>query len=191
MSLDLIKKKSPLSFNSFPNTVKPLTEGLYLMPNMCFTCSGSVKRLLIAAKIDQFGEHESQPSFQVWRPLTNSHNKSFDNQVVSLISNCSINISETYFSPDGYFYYKCNKAVEFIAGDFIGFYQPSNKTVTRLFYSTETFRPPQTIFVGSSFHNSSPESNLSIDTLQANNKISLLLLPETSKFHTTCTYMLY
>ena len=188
MSYSSIKNKSPLCFNDLPDTVRPIGKGLYLMPDMNFTCSGKIKGLLVGARIDSQIKDNSRPQLQIWRqePISCAVSCQINPQnFVTLVSSHTIDISEKFYSTDVHFYYNFPEPIDFNAGDFIGFYQPSDESNVRLFYTTETFMPKQSVYVDNSSNVDNAihvTSNISyaLDSLHSTEELYMLFRPQIS-----------
>ena len=189
MSYSAIKNKSPFCFDDPPNTVKPIGKGLYLMPHMNFTCSGKIKNILVGARIDSQIKDNSRPQLQIWRPVVPCAEKSYclinPQNFVTLVSSHSIDISGTFYSADAHFYYNFPEPIDFNAGDFIGFYQPSDESNVRMFYSTETYMPKQFVYVDNSSNVNNEihvTSNISyaLDSLHSTEELYMLFRPSIS-----------
>ena len=200
MSLDLIRKKSPLSLNHFPDTVKPITEGLYLMPEMNFTCPGFINSILIGARFDTVTNNNLNPKLQIWRKFIKLPDGDAKRDTsltqytsVTLMSSHVIDISENYFSPTGYSYYHFDKPIEVNAGDFIGFYQPSNSTIASVFYTTETYITPQIVYTNTMFNGSTSNDNisLSLTEFETMDNFYLLLRPQTGQLVRCCLSIMF
>ena len=200
MDLDTIRKKSPYCFNEFPDTVQPVKKGLYLMPEMNFTCSGVIKRILVGARIDSFSNDQSYPSLQIWRQKhsdedeenseTKTNERSFSRKIratlqtpVTMVSSHTIEISKDSYSPSQHLYYEFQEPIEFKQGDFLGFYQPSNESSVSIFYTTETYIQPQTVYVDASANiddnTTAIDSALLLGDLKTMDEHYLLLRPQT------------
>ncbi len=97
-----------------------------------------------------------------------------------LVSSHVINFSKNHFTPTAYSYYNFDNPIEFNDGDFIGFYQPSNNTIATIFYTTETFIAPQTVYTTDKLStNITNAASLFQTEFQTIDNFYLLLRPET------------
>ena len=134
MDLNTITAKAPLGFEGFPSTVDELGSEIRIIPEMKFTCSGEITKIVVGARVrPKRDDHDGcYPQLQIWREADNKK----DQIVFNLVSSHEIVLTEDDFNPSGYFKYYFSPHVPFQAGDAIGIYQPSDTSDVQLYYTT-------------------------------------------------------
>ena len=111
-----------------------------VIPEINFTCSGSVQTLMFGINQIRTGTSYTQyPEFQIWRPLQGGNN------VYQLVGQISVKgqqqVSGQMYQLQG------DSLLQFEAGDILGFYQPArDDSRSRLQLAVRMPQPMQTMY---------------------------------------------
>ena len=95
--------------------VRPRTQQQRIMPQLNFTCNGSLTKWIFAASWNGVSEHDLYPDLQIWRPNGSGTYMKVQTSTVNITAQNTTNRYE----------YILNPPLEFRAGDIVGIFQPS------------------------------------------------------------------
>ena len=95
--------------------VRPRTQQQRIIPQLNFTCNGSLTKWIFAASWNGGTGHDSYPDLQIWRPNGTGTYMKVQNSTVNITAR---NLTNRYE-------YILNPPLEFHAGDIVGIFQPS------------------------------------------------------------------
>ena len=165
MNLDLLRRRAmkiPEGRRSNTN----LDDEFRLIPDVSFTCSGTITGLLIGATYRIGGGRDEYPEIQVWS--SNPDGTQFTRRG----SPQTIKLNQGDFSPDGVYQYNLTTLMSFQSGDVLGVYQPeeSDSAVT-LFYNIDASAPTSLRL------NSNPTSSVSLSSFASTSGQQILISP--------------
>ena len=125
-----------------------------VIPEINFTCSGSVQRLRFGTNQIRTGTSYTQyPEFQIWRPLQGEDNYEFVGQISV---GGQQQVSGLMYQLQG------DSLLQFEAGDILGFYQPArDDSLSRLQLAVRMPQPMQTMY----HRNGNSSNNFDISTV--------------------------
>ena len=135
MNLDVLRKRAekiPFGLTSFD----VLSNEFRLIPDMTFTCNGTITSLLLGVDIRTVTSSRNMyPKVQIWR--RNHLNSSYTRQ-----ESQEIRLNAGNFSPNGVLEYNLTFPMQFKSGDMLGIYQPHDfDSVVRLYYNENDSAP--------------------------------------------------
>ena len=138
MQLDLLKKRAEKITNGNTVSGNKLDDELRVVPELSFTCSGTITSLLLGVDMRTVdGNRVEYPEMQIWREGRNIFGDVFNRQ-----SRTDIALTAGNSSPDGVLQYNLTTHIPFQNGDIFGVYQPpENDSVVRLFYVDDSSAP--------------------------------------------------
>ena len=89
-----------------------------VVPEINFTCSGSVQTLIFGTSLRTDGSYTKSPEFQIWRPLQGEKN------IYQFVD--QISVEEQQQVSGQMHQLQGESLLQFEAGDILGFYQPAN-----------------------------------------------------------------
>ena len=95
--------------------VRPRTQQQRIIPQLNFTCNGSLTKWIFAASWNGGTGHDLYPDLQIWRPNGSGTYMKVQTSTVSITAQNTTNRYE----------YILNPPLEFCAGDIVGIFQPS------------------------------------------------------------------
>ena len=95
--------------------VRSRTQQQRIIPQLNFTCNGSLTKWIFAASWNGGTGRDLYPDLQIWRPSGNSTYMKVQNSTVNITAQNTTNRYE----------YILNPPLEFRAGDIVGIFQPS------------------------------------------------------------------
>ena len=143
-----------------------LDEEFRLIPDVSFTCSGTITGLLIGATNRIGGSRDEFPEVQVWSSNTGGtlYTRRGNAQQISL--------TPGDFSPDGVYQYNLTTPMPFQSGDVLGVYQPDESdSLVTLFYNNDASAPTSLRI------NSNPTSSVTRSTLTPTSGQQILITP--------------
>ena len=163
--------------------VRLLNSEVRIIPDMRFTCNGTITGIYLSGRIK--GCCNDYPQLLVWEPAgTPRDDASFyrdGGSTFNLLS--ATNIEVTRVSPHGYYYYKFKRPIQFYEGNVLGIYQPSNDDAFQVAYDTSLSDAPLAYACpqkrGESINQSIDITNTNIVQPQPNQ--TLLISPKLSK----------
>ena len=161
--------------------IKLLDKELRIMPEMSFTCNGTIKGVYLSGRIK--GCCNEYPQLLIWEPAKGS-NTTFD-----LVSATPIEIVR--ISRHGYFYYEFEPPLPFYENNVLGIYQPSSDDGFQVAYNSSV--PSAPISYTCPLKSGDPVSQ-KIDITDTSivrpldNQL-LLISPVTSKLFSCCSHM--
>ena len=117
--------RSRLNSSPVNDPIKLLDSELIIMPEMSFTCNGTMKGIYLSGRIN--GCCGDYPQLLIWEPAKES-NTTFD-----LVSATPIEIVR--ISSHGYFYYEFETPLSFYENNVLGMYQPSGNDGFQVAYN--------------------------------------------------------
>ena len=135
MQLDLLARRAE-KLTSYNHVSTNHLDGEFrLMPDLNFTCAGTITDLLLGADVRTADSTRNQyPEVQLWRTTNGmEYNKTVSS---------NISLFPGTFSADGVLRYTLLHPLPFQSGDVLGVYQPPDAmSVARLFYANDTGAP--------------------------------------------------
>ena len=95
--------------------VRSRTQQQRIIPQLNFTCNGSLTKWIFAASWNNGTDHDLYPELQIWRPNGSGTYMKVQNSTVNITAQNTTNRYE----------YFLNSSLEFRAGDIVGIFQPS------------------------------------------------------------------
>ena len=134
MDLQLLKERARKISNN-GGSQNYLDGKFRLVPGMSFTCNGTITRLLLGVDIRSDADGRSKyPVVQVWRPGSGDR--------YTRVAMQQIQLATGDFSPDGVFQYNLTTPIDFLNGDVLGVYQPSEgESIVRLYRHSQSNAP--------------------------------------------------
>ena len=133
MDIDLLRRRADKIPREESDRSENYLDGEFrLIPNVNFTCNGTITSLLIGATYRTGGrDRDRYPEVQVWR--INPEGTLYTRQ-----GSGEIRLAEGAFSPDGVLQYNLTTPISFQSGDVLGVYQPEESySIVTLFYSSD------------------------------------------------------
>ena len=136
MELQLLKERAKkISDNG--GSQNYLDGKFRLIPGMSFTCNGMITGLLLGVDIRSKSNADGRteyPVVQVWRPGSGDS--------YTRVAMQEIRLAAGDFSPDGVFQYNLTTPIDFLNGDVLGVYQPSEgESIVRLYRHSQSNAP--------------------------------------------------
>ncbi|XP_019852728.1 PREDICTED: uncharacterized protein LOC109582451 [Amphimedon queenslandica] len=124
--------RSRLRSSPVNDQIRLLDSELRIMPEMSFTCNGTIKGIYLSGRIN--GCCGDYPQLLIWEPAKGS-NSTFD-----LVSATPIEIVR--ISRHGYFYYEFETPLSFYENNVLGMYQPSEDDGFQVAYNSSVSDAP-------------------------------------------------
>ena len=134
MELQLLKERAK-KISDNDGSQNYLDGKFRLVPGMSFTCNGIITGLLLGVDIRSNRDGRSKyPMVQVWRPGSGGR--------YTRVAMQEIRLAAGDFSPDGVFQYNLTTPIDFLNGDVLGVYQPSEgDSIVRLYRHSQNNAP--------------------------------------------------
>ena len=134
-----------------------------VVPEINFTCSGSVQTLIFGTSLRTDGSYTQYPEFQIWRPLQG------EISIYQFVD--QISVEEQQQVSGQMHQLQGESLLQFEAGDILGFYQPANAdSRLQLRLAVRMPRPVQTVYR----RNGNSNNNFDISTVNGRER-SLLV----------------
>ena len=131
IDLDLLIRRASKIAHGDSNSQNDLNSELCLVPDMSFSCSGTITGLLLGATTRMDGNQTLYPEVQLW--------KKSNSTVFTKQASQEIRLNPGDFSPDGVLRYYLNTPILFQRGDVLGVYQPHlSDSIATLYYSSNS-----------------------------------------------------
>lgn len=126
MDNESLKRKAAQGLGGVSNiyNVDLLRKDIRVIPDMKFTCNGTIRGLYLAGLVKLYS-NDIYPELQIWR-------NDPTNNVYQLVSSRKIKISPESIGNKVFFYYQFPSQIPFMENDFIGIYQPSANTTLQI-----------------------------------------------------------
>ena len=110
-----------------------------VVPEINFTCSGSVQTLIFGTRLRTDGSYTQYPEFQIWTPLQREIN------IYQFVD--KISVEEQQQVSGQMHQLQRESLLQFEAGDILGFYQPANAdSRSQLRLAVRMPQPVQTVY---------------------------------------------
>ena len=164
MDLDLLKRRA-VKIPEGDRSNDFLDHEFRLIPDMNFTCSGTITSLLIGAAYRTGRLRIEYPEVQVWK--INPEGSLYTRQ-----GSEEIRLAAGDFSPDGVLQYTLTTPMTFQSGDVLGVYQPDQSdSLVTLFYNSDA-SAPTTLRISSQ-----PTTSISLGSLSSISGQHILISP--------------
>ena len=163
MNLDLLRRRA-MKIPDGDRSNTNLDDEFRLIPDVSFTCSGTITGLLIGATYRIGGSRNEYPEVQVWSSIPGGYTRRGSPQMIRL--------NQGDFSPDGVYQYNLTTPMSFQSGDLLGVYQPDESdSLVTLFYNIDASAPTSLRI------NGDPTSSVSLSSLTFTSGQQILISP--------------